>query len=265
MTVAAGCRDLKWCPCSGAGAGEPGQAGAQPAPRPGEGQRPGPGRTRARAPRRRAPPDRSSASRERRESAGGGGCAAGPGGEGVGVGTDPGRRAVSSRLLSVHAPPRLRGTPGPGGAALQLPEGLGGPGRLVLRTPVGKRDEGSALRLSFPGGFSVHPVPSPQPRTRSPRWPSADGRDLIPPAAQLGGSLIAPGRRPLALLCRPRARERAVEPPPDPGQFAVFLFSPFLWLLGKNRGQWGRAGAQESAHSSRRQAWAVGWGKPRWP
>lgn len=44
---AAGCRDLKWCPCRAVGAGELGPAKAEPASRPGAGQRPGPGRTRA--------------------------------------------------------------------------------------------------------------------------------------------------------------------------------------------------------------------------
>lgn len=31
-----------------------------------------------------------------------------------------------------------------------------------------------------------------------------------------------------------------MEPPPNPHQFTLFLFSPFLWLLGKNGGKGGR-------------------------
>lgn len=46
---AAGCRDLKWCPCRAVGAGELGPAGEEPASRPGAGQRPDPGRTQASA------------------------------------------------------------------------------------------------------------------------------------------------------------------------------------------------------------------------
>lgn len=46
---AAGCRDLKWCPCRAVGAGELGPAGEELASRPGAGQRPGPGLTRASA------------------------------------------------------------------------------------------------------------------------------------------------------------------------------------------------------------------------
>lgn len=243
--MAAGCRDLKWCPCSGAGAGELGQAGAEPAPRLGAGQRPGPGRTQARAPGRRAPKDHSSVSREPRESAGGGGCAA------------PGREGGRSELGRTPAGElRVTQRPSPPHSSLsaRLPYSAEVLGREVLRGSSPRAwpgrgpsfpshaggSERSAVRLSFPiGFFSVYPAPSLQPRTCSRRRPSADGRDLIPPAAQLGGSLIAPGRRPLALLCRPRARERAVEPPPDPGQFTLFLFGPFLWLLGKNRGKRG--------------------------
>lgn len=238
--MAAGCRDLKWCPCSGAGAGELGQAGAEPAPRLGAGQRPGPGRTQARAPGRRAPSDHSSVSREPRESAGGGGCAA-PGREG--------RRWELGRTPAGELRVTQRPSPPHSSLSTRLPYSGEVLGREVLRGssprawpgrgrsfPSHGGSERSAVRLSFPSGFSsVHPAPSPQPRTCSRRRPSADGRDLIPPAAQLGGSLIAPGRRPLALLCRPRARQRAVEPPADPGQFTLFLFSPFLWLLGKNK------------------------------
>lgn len=44
---AAGCRDLKWCPCRAMGAGELGPAVEEPASRPGAGQCPGPGRTQA--------------------------------------------------------------------------------------------------------------------------------------------------------------------------------------------------------------------------
>lgn len=67
---AAGCRDLKWCPCPGVGAGDLSQAGAEPAPRLGAGQRPGPDGTQARAPGLRAPSDPSPVSREPRESEG---------------------------------------------------------------------------------------------------------------------------------------------------------------------------------------------------
>lgn len=248
---------------SGGGGGGPGQAGAEPAPRMRAGQRPGPGRTLARASRL----SRSLHSLE--EAPGVPGRRrlgyAGRRGEEVGVGTDPGRRAASlvktvpSPLLAFHAPPPLCVVLGP--EVLRGSSPRAWPGRGLSFCSLSGVTERSAPSLSFPSSFSyVHPAPSPQPRMSSRRRPSADGRDLIPPVAPLGRSLIAPSRRPFALLCAAGpGRERAVEPPSNPGQVTLFLFKPFLWLLGKNRGK-GGAGAEETGRSSRRKAWARGGG-----
>lgn len=53
-----------------------------------------------------------------------------------------------------------------------------------------------------------------------------------------------------------------MEPPPDPGQFTLFLFSPFLWCLGKNRrkGVGGGPEPKSSGTTAAEKASAVGWG-----
>lgn len=124
---AAGCRDLKWCPCRAVGAGELGPARAEPASRLGAGQRPGPGRTRAGAPN----PLRSLQSLESRESLRGlepgqaARCAEEKGDQ-VRVGSDlaaeprvtQGPPPHVSPLPSCHSP--LPGSPGPRCAAPQI-------------------------------------------------------------------------------------------------------------------------------------------------
>lgn len=164
----------------------------------------------------------------------------------AGVGTDPGwgaaslAKTVPSPLLSFHAPAPSRVWSCARRRCAAAPQGLG----LALAGPlpsVAGVSERSAARLSFPSGFSyVHPAPSPQPGTCSRRRPSADGRDLIPPAAQLGCSLIAPGRRPLALLSAAGPGPgKGSGAPNRPGQFSLFLFSPFLWFWGRTEGKGG--------------------------
>lgn len=162
---AAGCRDLKWCPCPGVGAGELGQAGAEPAPRLGAGQRPGPDGTQARAPGRDAPSDSSPVSREPRESAGGG-CAAQGGREG-------GRSWDGPRLESCESGrdcplptlfPRLpysRSWAGRCGAAAPSGPGLA-EARPSLRTRVRTREGRRA---------SVSPLTSPMYTPPPPRNP----------------------------------------------------------------------------------------------
>ena len=117
------------------------------------------------------------------------------------------------------------------------------------------------LLLCAPRPFSETPEVIPAPVLG--RWQGLNSARC--PAWLQSNRPRPPAPRP-PLRCRPWARERAVEPPPAPGQFTLFLFSPFLWLLGKNggggrRGLGGRAGAQETGRSSRRKAWAGKYGK----
>lgn len=183
--------------------------GSASGPGPDSGSRPGPPRAFCSLP-----------SLERaRESARGGGCAA-RGGQGGGGSWDGPwlDRFESRRARPLPTPlstrlPRSRVVLGPEGLRGSSPKAWPGRGQPFPSHAGGR--ERSVARLSFPSGCScVHPAPSPQSRTCSPRRPSADGRDLIPPAAQLGGSLIAPGRRPLALLC-------AAGPRPGKGQWGL--------------------------------------------
>lgn len=123
---AAGCRDLKWCPCWAVGAGELGPAGEEPASRPGAGQRRGPGRTQAGV---------SSLVRASQSSGLERACGVGAGascearrdeGDQVRVGTDlatelritEGPPPLVSPLPSRHSP--LPGSPGPRCAAPQI-------------------------------------------------------------------------------------------------------------------------------------------------
>lgn len=185
-------------------------------------------------------------------------------GEAGGVGTDP---RVALRPCSPHCSPSARlthsGVLGPEvlcggslrawpGRGPSLPSLAGGSGRR--RTP------------QFPSGFSsIHPAP-PRSDRRAPgagpgRWQGLNSARC--PAWRRSNRPPPPAPRPLR--CRPLAKERAGEPPPDPDQFTLFLFSLFLWLLGKNGGRGGREGrAQETGRSRRRKAWAGKWGS-LWP
>lgn len=241
---AAGCRDLKWCPCPGVGAGDLG--------RPEQSLHPDWARVSVRArpglrlaPRAATlllltPQPRGSLGSPGEEEAE---LHRGARGGRSWVGPRPGScEARGDRALPTALFPRACPLP----CVVLRPEALrcGFPrARLGLgRSPPSGREcePGSATRLSFPSGFCVHPAPSPQPGTRSRRRPSADGRDLIPPAAQLGCSLIAPGRRPLALLSAAGPGPgKGSGAPNRPGQFSLFLFSPFLWFWGRREGKGG--------------------------
>lgn len=200
----------------------------------GRGSASGPGRTRARA--LAAGASRCLAAR--------GVWGAGAGGGGAGRRSELGR--TPSRARTVLPPGSLpaRLTPRESWAprcCAAAPPGLAWPRPVLL----------ARRRLSFPAGVSrVHPAPSPQlgrwrglHSARRPAW--------RPPA-------------PRPLRCRPPARRRAVEPPPTPHRFTLFLFSPFLWLLGKSGGKGGGGRALETGRSRRRKAWAARWGS-LWP
>lgn len=179
---AAGCRDLKWCPCRAVGAGELGPARAEPASRLGAGQRPGPGRTRAGAPN----PLRSLQSLESRESLRGlepgqaARCAEEKGDQ-VRVGSDlAGCRASShagtapSCVSTPLVPLPTAGESWPPMCSAADLKGLAWP-RPCLEFLAGE-SERSTTRLSLPSSFFMYfssPTRNPGLASRSSPWQMA--------------------------------------------------------------------------------------------
>lgn len=171
---AAGCRDLKWCPCRAVGAGELGPAGEEPASRPaGCWSASGPGQDSG---WRLDPGPRLAITRVWRERPLGG---SEPGraarraevdeGDQVRAGTDlavelritQGPPPLVSPLPSRHSP--LPESPGPRGAAPQILKGLASP-RPCLEFLAGESEK-STTRLSLPFSFFLTHFLSP---TRNP-------------------------------------------------------------------------------------------------
>lgn len=141
---------------------------------------------------------------------------------------------------------------------------------LPSRAPHPAGVLGPEVLCGGPSGLGLAAARPPRsPPPQFPRRRLQGAPRPFPAARQMAGTSFRPPPRlaaasPSPLRCRPPARRRAVEPPPTPHRFTLFLFSPFLWLLGKSGGTGGGGRALETGRSRRRKAWAARWGS-LWP